>query len=148
RMNEYREIVLAGDSISPSDAARELQRGCGKNDWLPGPVPAGVPLPLSTSEVAELYATHATTKPHDEQFINAPFPSPEEILKPHEFTICVQSMDIRNDQNLLVANRAYWGKTSFTTNHTRQVSVLADSLSNLVADFKSMQLWQIAAMEA
>lgn len=148
RMNEYREIVLAGDSISPSDAARELQRGCGKNDWLPGPVLAGVPLPLSTSEVAELYETNATTKPHDEQFIDASFPSPETILKPHEFAICVQLMDNSNDQKLHVTNRAYWGKTSFTTNHIRQVSVLADSLSNLVADFKSMQLWQIAAMEA
>ena len=148
RMDEYRDIVVAGDSIPPSDAARELRLGLGKNNWLPGPILAGAPLPLCPAEVDELYATNATTLPHDEQFLDIPFPARETILHPHEFELCVQKMDNSNDQATHLANRAFWGKTNFTTLHIRQVAVLSESFEKQVNEFKSMPLWRIACLEA
>ena len=41
--DEYRDIVLAGESFSPSDAARRVAQGRGLHDWIPGPVASGEP---------------------------------------------------------------------------------------------------------
>ncbi|TWU18592.1 RecBCD enzyme subunit RecD [Allorhodopirellula heiligendammensis] len=148
RTNEYREIVFAGDSISPSNAAREVHWGVGEHDWIPGPVAAGVPMPLSVQEVSELYATNSTTAIHDEQFVEEPFPELASILTPQAFSTCVVSMRNAEQQQLHLAGRRYWGSTRFTTNHIQQSAQLADQFETCVADFMALELWQIAALEA
>jgi very-short-patch-repair endonuclease len=148
RANEYREIVLAGVSVSPSEAAREVRKGCGIHDWIPGPVWPGAPLPLSSQEIAELYGTNTTTNDRDDENSTLSFPSPDAVMKPQDFASCVSFIDTSAHQPLYQSSREFWGETKFTANHIREISTLSDLLSANIAEFKSMQLWQIAAIDA
>lgn len=148
RANEYREIVLAGTSVSPSEAAREVRKGCGIHDWIPGPVWPGAPLPLSSQEIAELYGTNTTTNDRDDENSNLSFPSLDAVMKPQDFASCVSFIDSSAHQASYQSSREFWGDTKFTANHIREISTLSDLLSANIAEFKSMQLWQIAAIDA
>ena len=52
---EYTPIVLAGKEIEPSQAAKEVAAGIGPHDWIPGVIDDSAPLPLSDSEVRQIY---------------------------------------------------------------------------------------------
>ena len=74
---EYREVVVAGRSYQPSEAARLVLQGAEIDAWIPGPIDSGAPLPLAPSEVAELYATNAAVSPADEREIDTHLPAPD-----------------------------------------------------------------------
>src|SRR5262249_3445419 len=57
RADEYRDIAIAGKSWAPADAARQVIREKETHGWIPGPVAAVAPLPLSAGELADLYRT-------------------------------------------------------------------------------------------
>src|SRR5206468_11878224 len=57
RAGEYRDIVIAGEAHTPSDAARRVVRDCNRDSWIPAPAVSGTALPLSGGEVVELYRT-------------------------------------------------------------------------------------------
>ncbi|WP_406677734.1 AAA domain-containing protein [Neomoorella carbonis] len=83
--SEYREIVVAGETFEPSKAGRLVAEGKGHHDWIPEPVEPGHPLPLSITELAELYQTNATVTPEDEQEMVLGLPAPENLLVPEQF---------------------------------------------------------------
>jgi very-short-patch-repair endonuclease len=60
REAEYRPIVLAGEPVAPSDAARWVTAHTAGNDWIPGPLEPGAPLPLDHDDLVFLHTT--TTK--------------------------------------------------------------------------------------
>src|SRR2546429_646704 len=60
RADEYRDIVIAGKSWAPADAARKVAQERDALGWIPGPVAAVAPLPLSPGELADLYCTNVT----------------------------------------------------------------------------------------
>src|SRR5260370_593608 len=47
RADEYRDIVIAGKSLAPADAARKVAQEKDTLGWIPGPVAAVAPLPLA-----------------------------------------------------------------------------------------------------
>ena len=55
REAEYKPIVLAGEPVAPSDAAKWVQKQDTENDWIPGPIEPGAPIPLSHEKIHELY---------------------------------------------------------------------------------------------
>ena len=55
REGEYLPIVLAGEPVPPVEAAREVATDRTSCDWLPWPLMAGAPLPLSDGELIEVY---------------------------------------------------------------------------------------------
>ena len=60
RADEYREVALAGKHWSPADAARKVAQEKEFYGWIPGPVAAVAPLPLSSSELTDLYRTNVS----------------------------------------------------------------------------------------
>ena len=52
---EYTPIVLAGKEIEPSQAAKEVSLGDGIQDWIPGDIHASAPIPLTNTEVRQVY---------------------------------------------------------------------------------------------
>ncbi|MGD9858169.1 MAG: AAA domain-containing protein [Planctomycetaceae bacterium] len=84
RADEYREIVIGGKGIPPSDAARLVSQGRGQHDWIPSSVAFGEPCPLSASEVRELYATNELTRPNDDRLVERPLPSAAELPLPDD----------------------------------------------------------------
>src|SRR5437879_8355944 len=66
RADEYRDIVIAGNPWAPADAARKVAQEKESNGWIPGPVAAVAPLPLSSTELTDLYRTNVSVTREDE----------------------------------------------------------------------------------
>ncbi len=82
--SEYRDIVLAGRSYLPSEAARYVTQHRTSLSWIPGPLQTET-LPLSTQELRQLYQTNATITLQDEREMLAGLPDPQQLLSPTEF---------------------------------------------------------------
>jgi hypothetical protein len=89
RSGEYREIVIAGDRYTPSDAARKVAREAGRHDWVPGPVTSGSPLPLTEGQFVELYSSNARLSTEDEGELSRKLPKPAQLLTADEFDALV-----------------------------------------------------------
>lgn len=82
---EYRSLILDGEEIDPSSAAREIAAGEGVHDWIPGSVDTSKPLPLSESELNALYASNQQLACADEIELSRPLPKLDELWTPEEF---------------------------------------------------------------
>ena len=82
RKGEYTDIVVAGEAIPPAEAARKVCEFEQVHGWIPGPMEYGSPLPLSASELQELYQTNTSLLIEDEHCLDEGLPKFSEILKP------------------------------------------------------------------
>ena len=80
--DEYREVVVDGRGVSPTEAARIVAAGKSKDDWIPAPVGVGEPCPLTEAEVRELYATNSSTLLDDDRNVDYPLPETSDLLSP------------------------------------------------------------------
>lgn len=95
RLDEQREIVVGGEGIRPIEAAKEVAAGNGRHDWIPAEVVLGQPLPLSPTEIAELYRTNETVDRVDEKLLTAPLPDTNAMPNPADFTaLCADRRDL------------------------------------------------------
>jgi hypothetical protein len=134
RTDEYREIVINGRSVSPSQAARKVANGVGKHDWIPGPVAAGEPLPLTQGELVELYATSPKTTPEDDLHVDDPLPVVDDILTPAEFRQTVEQQAAFSNQSEGHIN-ALWKAAKFTTQHLSKLDELMQSFVAAIHSF-------------
>lgn len=80
---EASTIVLNGESISPTNAARFVcDHATDFENVIPGTIDATSPLPLSTAEFDELYRTNVELTLDDETEMTAGLPSPESLPTP------------------------------------------------------------------
>jgi very-short-patch-repair endonuclease len=89
RAVEYRPIVLAGESVDPSEAARWTRSHFSGNDWIPGPVEAGAPLPLSPEDLRSLYESNGRISVAEEAQIDEELPDPAALPSKDQFTALV-----------------------------------------------------------
>ncbi|CAH1087068.1 AAA domain-containing protein [Candidatus Nitrotoga sp. 1052] len=82
---EYRSLILDGEEIDPSKAAREVAEGEGVHDWILGFVDTGKPLPLCESELNALYASNQQIVCADEIELSSPLPNFDALWTPEEF---------------------------------------------------------------
>ena len=85
RSDEYRDVAVGEKAWSPSEAARKIVRESEINGWIPGPIQAGIDLPLSGGELAELYATNRSISPDVESELAGHLPAPDQLPSPAEF---------------------------------------------------------------
>jgi hypothetical protein len=71
---EYTPIVLAGKEFEPSHAAKEVATSEGIQDWIPGPIHATDPIPLSDAEVKQIYEIGARITVLNEQELSEDLP--------------------------------------------------------------------------
>ncbi|RKH89883.1 DUF559 domain-containing protein [Corallococcus sp. AB045] len=83
--DEYRDVVLAGQSWAPSQAARKVAAEAETHQWMPGPVRLGAALSLSDEEVRELYRTNREVSAAHEGELARVLPAPQDILSPQDF---------------------------------------------------------------
>ena len=91
RQDEYREIVVAGQSYSPIVAARLVAKDETGNKWIPTPVALGEPLPLSESELVELYRTNVTVSQDDERELAVTLPALDAVVAPDAFAQIIKA---------------------------------------------------------
>jgi very-short-patch-repair endonuclease len=98
REAEYVPIVLAGEPVAPSDAARWVKGNSEAHSWIPGPVESGSPFPLDPKELAALYFTNGRLTQKEENEIEEGLPSIEEIPSSDAFSDLLGAASGGSDQ--------------------------------------------------
>jgi very-short-patch-repair endonuclease len=93
REGEYSSIVVGAESIAPSQAASWIRDNREGNDWIPSPIEAGAPLPLSPDELGELYETNGQIDPDEESEIEQGIPPDGAIPTPEVFRSLVGALN-------------------------------------------------------
>lgn len=88
--DEYRDVVVAGQSWAPSQAARQVAAEAEVHQWMPGPVRLGAALSLADEEVRELYRTNRDVSAAHEDELAHILPAPEDVLAPQDFASLMQ----------------------------------------------------------
>jgi very-short-patch-repair endonuclease len=163
RFDEYRDIVVAGQSFSPSDAARRVALGKEKEAWIPTPVSLGAPLPLTTGELIALYRTNATLTAQDEQDILGPLPKFEDLIAPPEFAQILKERQELETEDLTVSvelwqqrpNTKLPDKIEARLAQTLQSQVTPEAISTLLQKATQAVIlmthgtdWQFTAVDA
>ncbi|MGH7582806.1 MAG: AAA domain-containing protein, partial [Gemmatimonadales bacterium] len=86
RLAEYEAIVIDGESIEPAAAAAWVRANAAEHSWVPGPVDARAPLPLSPDELLELYASTAQVTRGEVKELVGGLPEPTLLLQPDQFS--------------------------------------------------------------
>ncbi|MGE5607461.1 MAG: AAA domain-containing protein, partial [Bacteroidota bacterium] len=146
RNEEYRELVVAGQSFSPADAARKVAQGSGVDDWIPKPVAPDAPLPLAESELIELYNTNISLSAKEEEELAHPLPDLSDLLSPGDFTRFVEKMDLLTGENLDY-RWDLWDHPQPSLTPTT-LETLASRMAAAVAFLSEEEPWMLAAVTA
>lgn len=147
--NEYRSIVVAGKEYAPTEAAKLVASGATKHEWIPSPLAAGEPLPLSIDEVYQLYATNLSTTAIDDRFVNVALPSIDKVPQPLFFRQWIDRSAAVDEADSKVANgSAYWSDYRFKSTDISRLSKLKDQFQELSFQFQRLEPWQLAAVDA
>src|SRR6266849_1524044 len=85
RADEYRDIAIGGSAWAPAEAARKVSQEKEDYSWIPGPVAAVAPLPLSAGEITDLYRTNISLSREDEAELSGNLPELHDLPGPEEF---------------------------------------------------------------
>ena len=146
RADEYREIIIAGKAWTPADAARNVAQQKETLGWIPGPVAAVAPLPLSPGELADLYRTNVSVSREDEAELSGHLPELHDLPRPEDFEASVsernrlgmEDLDLRSD---LWQSGAPQGPPD-------ELESLAASLTHAVEPLSGKDKWKLAAVYA
>src|SRR6267142_638863 len=144
RADEYRDIVLGGKSWAPADAARKAAREKDACSWIPGPVAAVAPLPLSPGELAGLYRSNASVSREDENELSGHLPDLHDLPGPEEFDAAMneqnrlgmEDLDFRSD---LWQSQAPQGSAD-------ELQTLIVNLAHAVEPLSGKDKWKLAAV--
>ena len=146
RADEYRDIVIAGKSWAPADAARKVAREKETLGWIPGPVAAVAPLPLSGGELPDLYRSNVTVTREDEAELSGHLPELHDLPRPEDFEASVsernrlgmEDLDLRSD---------LW-RSGASQGSPDELESLAANLTQAVEPLSGKEKWKLAAVYA
>lgn len=146
RFDEYRDVVVAGQAYSPSEAARRVADGKNKHSWIPTPVSIGSPLPLPTEDLIALYRTNVSVSKEDEQDFSNVLPETKDLLTPSQFAQLISDRQ-RLEENDLYLAQELW-QPSLGASSPEAIETLLNKLTQAVMLMNSGTEWQSAAIEA
>jgi very-short-patch-repair endonuclease len=146
RADEYRDITIAGKSWAPSDAARKVAQEKETLGWIPGPVAAVAPMPLSAGELTDLYRTNVSLSREDESELSGHLPELHDLPRPEDFEaslnernrLSIQDLELRSD---------LW-KSGDIQGSLEEVETLAANLARAVEPLSGNEKWKLAAVYA
>ena len=146
RADEYRDIAIAGKSWAPADAARQVMQEKETHGWIPGPVAAVAPLPLSPGELADLYRTGVSISREDENELSGHLPELHDLPRAEDFEAAVsernrlglEKLDLRSD---------LW-EAGGAQSSPEQIEGLASALAQAVEPLSGKDKWKLAAVYA
>lgn len=143
RAAEYRPIVVSGVAHEPAEAARWVSGNQQGNDWIPGPTTPGAPLPLTATEIADLYASNALISAAEERELEGGLPSAEGIPNPQAFaTLVAQAAD-----NIEGDGQRYW-TTAPEVAQLPTLDGLQGLLSGISAEAARLARWEREVVKA
>jgi very-short-patch-repair endonuclease len=146
RADEYRDIFMAGKSWPPADAARKVAQEKDTLGWIPGPVAAVAPMPLSPGELADLYRTNVSVSREDEAELSGHLPELHDLPRPEDFEASVsernrlgmEELDLRPD---------LW-QSGASQGSPDELESLAAGLTQAVEPLSGKDKWKLAAVYA
>lgn len=154
RRQEYTDIIVAGEGVSPSEAARKVNELIGECGWISGMVSEGAPLPISEEDLRELYGSNSKISIPEEKCIEEGLVKVEDIPTPSEFKeICEGILGISEEQASLYED--LWNNNvqdsgslqELTKDLTQTVSVLSNQkwlsavFDDCVSSAERAKLW-------
>jgi very-short-patch-repair endonuclease len=146
RADEYREIAIGGKSWAPADGARQVVQDKEVHGWIPGPVAAVAPLPLSAGELADLYRTSASISREDENELSGHLPELHDLPRADDFEssvserhrLVMEDLDLRSD---------LW-ESNATQSSPEEIEGLSAALVQAVEPLSGKDKWKLAAVYA
>jgi len=146
RADEYRDIVISGKTWAPADAARKVAQEKESLGWIPGPVAAVAPVPLSPAELTDLYRTNVSLSREDESELSGHLPDLRDLPGPEDFEA---SLSERNRLSMedLEFRPDLWQSGS-VQGSPEELEVLSASLRQAVEPLSGKEKWKLAAVYA
>jgi len=146
RGSEYRGINIAGESYSPAEAARHITQKRELAGWIPGPVIAEAPLPLSISELLELYNSNEAITPKDEREISLFLPESGKLLSPIDFERAVYEQTQLRQLNLGYRHDLWIRSDQNYSNE--EIQQMQQRLIQEIEPLRNLTGWRLAAIVA
>ncbi len=143
RSAEYEPIPAGTERIRPADAARSVLAGSDRNEWLPGPLLAAAPIPLSTEQLITLYESNGRITQEQERELEADLPPLDQILEPARFEAEVSALDASEPERLA----RLWERPPAEPD-LRGLEALAAHVESLTGDAEDLAPWQRALANA
>lgn len=140
--SEYLDIVIGGESYSPSAAAQLVNQKKQADAWLPGPVEAGAVLPLNESEILKLYRTNEALSSEYETLLSGNLPPIEEMINPDAYEALVSEW-----RRLAAAEKDY-GKVLWdgASTSSSDLENLHQRINNAISVINDSKPWTLAAL--
>jgi very-short-patch-repair endonuclease len=146
RADEYREIVIGGKSWAPAEAARYIVKEKEGHGWIPGPVAAVAPLPVSPAELGDLYRTSVSISREDETELSGHLPGLHDLPSADDFEggvsernrLSMEDLEFRSD---------LW-ESGGIPNSPGEIEGLAGALIQAVEPLSGRDKWKLAAVYA
>ncbi len=146
RGSEYEDIIIAGQQYPPAMVAREIAANKDHASWIPEPIVAGAPLPLSRDEIYELYRTNITVTHQDERDSVPGLPVPNELLSPIELShIFTQQKQLQ--QAGITYGQEFW-KTPSPASPSEIFTQIQEQLTQALDFLKDQSPWKLEAISA
>src|SRR6267143_1886960 len=146
RADEYREIIIAGKAWAPADAARSVAQQKETLGWIPGPVAAVAPLPLSPGELADLYRTNVSVSREDEAELSGHLPELHDLPGLEDFEASLSERTRLSMEDLDVRTDLWQSGTS--QGSPDEFETLAANLAQAVEPLSGKEKWKLAAVYA
>jgi very-short-patch-repair endonuclease len=126
--DEYNAVVVGGQEWSPSDAARYVSTRAAEESWIPRPVLLGAPMPLSPTELADLYATNVSISQEEEVLLASPLPPMDQLPTNEDLTsLLLKQQDLETQDDS-------FGSSLWALPPTPDDAELLEDLRNRISD--------------
>jgi len=146
RADEYRDIAIGGKSWVPADAARQVVQEKEAHGWIPGPVAAVAPLPLSPGELADLYRTGVSISREDEHELSGHLPELHDLPRPEDFEASISERDRLGNEDLDLRSDLW--ESGAAQSSPAEVETLAAALVQAVEPLSGKDKWKLSAVYA
>jgi superfamily I DNA and/or RNA helicase len=143
KKNEYADIVLAGEGVNPSEAAKIVNQHFDTMLWIPSPVKQGAPLPLELNELSSLYLTNSQVSFEEEKALEGELPNIDSLLKPSEVKDLCETIQAL-EQIDLKSSQKFWKIEKNEVSHLEELTgKIEDTLG-----FLSGEKWLLECVQA
>jgi len=146
RADEYRDISIVGKSWTPADAARLVVAEKETHGWIPGPVAAVAPLPLSLGELADLYRTGVSVSREDETELSGHLPELHDLPTAEEFEAGVSERNRLGMEELDL--RADLWDAGAAQSSSDEIAAMTAASVQAVEPLSGKDKWKLAAVYA
>lgn len=129
-------IVYNGEDISPSDAAAYVRENSESLSYIPGSVRLYEPLPLSFTELTELYRSNGVISVQDEMEFEHDIPDPKNVMAPDDFEFNCNALHSATAHLNAISESKHWRIQNFPVENKILIN---GSFGQLMLDYPSLQ---------